>query len=335
VLTGRASLQRNAKVLLVEGNTDSSWTAERLLGEPILLGLNLVLVGLLRVLCLLLWLAVDSLKRRGVRLPIHASSLRKSELALHNFLDFQAARPVHSSPHTQNILVSSDAENRSAQVLPSIAKLITHDGQHQVLPIPVSNAFLQSDVPLSTVLVLLVFPNRPDSFLKQMIIAHVRQCAWPTQVSIHSPELFYRPEVRNLVSGLFVVLEFIPRRAVPHYPCVLERVKILHRSGNLLSTSNHLRSCQSAFPYYARRRGSICSGRTYTIAATRTRGFGSLEPERAKSPTSTQVKRGRSRFGSSGRRGEGGVGSVNGMEIEGILGALRGEDASGRGAEVS
>jgi len=252
--------------------------------------------------------------------PLDPGSLWKVELALDGFptnqtlalglgnpreigiyeLDLQAARPVHSSPDTENILISSDAQNSPTKILAGITKLIADNRQEKFLPVSSTDTLLQTDVPLPTPPILLILPNRPNSFLKEMIVAHVRQNIRPAQVTVDAPKLLNGSKIRNLLRGLFIVLELVSRRAVPNYPNILQWMGVLLVNSSsiivgLFSSSNDFGGGQTL----RQRRGSNCASTdtTSSIQTVSTRGLRSLEPKRAKGTSDPEIERGRRRFG--------------------------------------
>jgi len=251
--------------------------------------------------------------------PLDPGSLWKVELALDSFptnqmlglglgdpreigiyeLDLQTARPVHPSPDTENILVSSDAQNSPTKILTGITKLIADNRQEKFLPVSSADTLLQTDVPLPAPPILLILPNRSDSFLKEMIVAHVRQNTRPAQMTVDAPELLNGSKIRNLLRGLFIVLELVSRRAVPNYPNILQWMGILLVNSSIIvglfSSSNNFGGGQAL----RQRRGSNCASTdtTSSIQTVSTWGLRSLEPKRAKGTSDPEIERGRRRFG--------------------------------------
>jgi len=265
--------------------------------EELLLGLNLGLI-LALILVLALRLLVDRFEGGCMGFPLNPSSLWKIELALDSFLDLQAARPVHSGPDTKNILVSSDAQNSPAKILTGITKLIADNRQEKFLPVSSANTLLQTDVPLPAPPILLVLPNRPNSFLEEMIVAHVRQNIRPAQVTVDAPKLFNGSKIRNLLRGLFIVLEFVSRRAVPNYPNILQWMGILLVNSSIIvglfGSSNNLGDGQTL----RQRRGRNCASTdtSSSIQTVPTWSLRGLEPKRAKGTSDPEIECGRRRF---------------------------------------
>lgn len=73
-------------------------------------------------------------------------------------------------PYAEDILATSHTHYHATDLLARFCKLVAHDCEKYILPIPVNDTFLQPDDPLSTLLVFLVFPHWSDVLFEQVVI---------------------------------------------------------------------------------------------------------------------------------------------------------------------
>lgn len=140
-------------------------------------------------------------------------------------LDLETRGAVNSSPDAHDILIIANAQHGPAKIIARLSKLVSDNGQKEILPVAGGNALLQAQDPLAAILVFLVLPDRLDARLEKVIVRDVRQRVWPFEVSKHGPELLGRGKGRHFLRRLFVVLEFGAGGPVPDHPRVLERVR--------------------------------------------------------------------------------------------------------------
>lgn len=106
--------------------------------------------------------------------------------------DLDVSSTVDPRPDTQHVLSAPHAKNGTADLISSFRELVAHHGQQKVLPVPVSNSLLQSDDPLPTLLVGLIFPDGTDTLLEDVVVGNSREERWSLQVGIDTPEAFNR-----------------------------------------------------------------------------------------------------------------------------------------------
>lgn len=106
--------------------------------------------------------------------------------------DFDVSSTINPRPDTQHVLSAPHAKNGTADLIASFRELVAHHGQQKILPVPISNALLQSDDPLSTFLVGLIFPDGTDALLEDMVVGNGGEEGWSLQVGIDTPEAFNR-----------------------------------------------------------------------------------------------------------------------------------------------
>ena len=99
-----------------------------------------------------------------------------------NIPDLDVAPAIDPGPDTEDILAASDAEHSPTHLLACFGKLIANNGQKKVFPITISNTLLQPNDPLSTSLILLIFPYRSDAFLEYVVVRDRGQCGRPLQM---------------------------------------------------------------------------------------------------------------------------------------------------------
>lgn len=96
--------------------------------------------------------------------------------------------PINPRPDAHDILAAPDAENSTADFLASLGELVPHDCKEHIFPVPVGDALFESDDPFATSFVLLVLPDRPYAFLKQMIVGDRRKGGRTFEMGIDGPK---------------------------------------------------------------------------------------------------------------------------------------------------
>jgi len=94
-----------------------------------------------------------------------------------------------SVPNAEDVLLEPDGDNSATDLLPHHELLAQHR-QHQVFPAPGTKTFPQSNNPLASEFVRLIFPHGFDPHLKEVEIAVAGQFARFHHVTVDCPKLF-------------------------------------------------------------------------------------------------------------------------------------------------
>lgn len=150
--------------------------------------------------------------------------MRKTvEMSCDYIPDFEDLRPISPSPNANDILPIPDTENDAADIVDSLAELVTNNGQEQILPVTIRDPLLKTDNPLAALLVLIILPYWPDALLEKMVVGYQRQVAGALQVPVYAEECLDRVTTTDRVQGLFVLDEAVGLRdgwAEPEHPTV-------------------------------------------------------------------------------------------------------------------
>lgn len=132
---------------------------------------------------------------------------------------------LRGRPDADDIFAVANTHNSTTDVNPSIVELVSNEGKHQILPVPIRNTLLQPHQPLPAVPVLVVLPNGAHALLEQVIVADRVQARGSREVPVDRPELLGCGYLGQAVDGLDVGNGDIlgDRGAEPEAPGVLQR----------------------------------------------------------------------------------------------------------------
>ena len=138
--------------------------------------------------------------------------------------DLNIATAVVLGPHTEDVFLLSDTQDRPANLIAGFQELVSDDGQHETLPVPICHSLLQPHNPLAAFLVGIVFPHRPDALLENVIVGDGREKRRRLEVAVYRPEALRGTDGCNLQYRLFVVGELEVRGAIVDVPSIPQRM---------------------------------------------------------------------------------------------------------------
>lgn len=105
-----------------------------------------------------------------VTTPDDLGAFGEVQHTLHGLPDLDVAAAIVLGPDTEDVLAASDAQYKAANLLAGLVELVTNTRHEQLFPVAICDSLFQAHDPLAAALVLLVFPDRPDSLLEDVIV---------------------------------------------------------------------------------------------------------------------------------------------------------------------
>lgn len=112
---------------------------------------------------------------------------------------------IDSRPYTQYILPTPDAQHSATDFFACFGKLIADNCKEEILPISIRDTFLQSYDPFATPLILFIFPDWPNAFLKDVVIRDRRECRGPLEMRVYCPESLHCGKMCKGYGGLLII----------------------------------------------------------------------------------------------------------------------------------
>jgi hypothetical protein len=136
--------------------------------------------------------------------------------------NFHVAPTVVLGPDTQDIFLSSNAENSSANLVAGFHELVANHGKEEVLPVAIANTFLQPHYELAAFAICFVFPDRTDALSEEVVVRHTWQHGRTFEMGVDCPKVLHRVHTTQGLNGFFIIRIFGSRRPIPDNPRVFK-----------------------------------------------------------------------------------------------------------------